>query len=183
LRLRYWWPGELANLSVAIPVSPGFVLFNDAHLHDEPKRHLVWRRWLWLFNIFQTLPGFLLATQEGLEAGDHSVFGFAKGARVLLPHQARRGQCTRGCLGGGHRTGDELPGRGIAGLMDAGLSPPDEVGYELEQAGSVVAEAELAWVAQKLVLLMPAQADSAAVWQVNGWETWMADGPWPQQIG
>jgi hypothetical protein len=71
---------------------------------------------------------------------------------------------------------------GLQALMDAGFSPPDEVGYELEQAGSVVAEAELAWVAQKRVLLMPAQADSAAVWQVNGWETWMADGPWPQQL-
>jgi len=29
---------------------------------------------------------------------------------------------------------------------------------------------------------MPAQAESAAVWQVNGWQTCMADGAWPQQL-
>lgn len=67
-------------------------------------------------------------------------------------------------------------------LMDAGLPLPDEVGYELEQAGDVVAEAELAWVARKLVLLMPAQADGATVWQGNGWKTLVADGQWAQEL-
>ncbi len=179
LRLRYWWPGELADLSVAIPVSPGFVIFNDAHLHDEPERHLVWRRWLWLFNIFQTLPGFLLATQEGLEAGDHSVLGFAAGAS---PAASAHGAVHAAAWAAVIEQAMSALAEGLQALMDAGLSPPDEVGYELEQAGDVVAEAELAWVGQKLVLLMPAQADSAAVWQVNGWQTWMADDQWPQQL-
>lgn len=72
LMLRYWWPRELANPAATVPVSPGFVIYNNAQLQGEPERHLVWRRWLWLFNIFQTLPGFLLATQEGIDSGDYS---------------------------------------------------------------------------------------------------------------
>ena len=81
LTLRYWWPSELANSAALIPPSPGFVIFNDAHIQDEPERHLIWRRWLWLFNIFQTLPGVLLATQAGLEAGDHEALTISVGAR------------------------------------------------------------------------------------------------------
>lgn len=179
LKLRYWWPGELANLSVAIPVSPGFVIFDDSRLQDEPERHLVWRRWLWLFNIFQTLPGFLLATQAGLDAADHRVLGFATSAS---PASSAQGAAHAAAWAAVIEQAMSSLAEGLLVLMDAGLSPPDEVGYELEQAGDVVAEAELAWVAQKRVLLMPAQADSAAVWQANGWQTWMADGQWPQQL-
>jgi DEAD/DEAH box helicase domain-containing protein len=128
-----------------IPISPGFVIFDDAHLHDEPERHLVWRRWLWLFNIFQTLPGFLLATQEGLDAGDHSVFGFAKGAS---PASSAQGAVHAAAWAAVIEQAMSSLAEGLQVLMDAGLSPPDEVGYELEQAGDVVAEAELAWVAR-----------------------------------
>ncbi|NMQ26322.1 DEAD/DEAH box helicase [Candidatus Accumulibacter phosphatis] len=179
LKLRYWWPRELANLSVAIPVSPGFVIFNDAHLHDEPERHMVWRRWLWLFNIFQTLPGVLLATQDGLEAGDHAVFAFAKGAS---PASSAQGAAHAAAWAAVMEQAMGSLAEGLRVLMDAGLPLPDEVGYELEQAGDVVAEAELAWVARKLVLLMPAQADGATVWQGNGWKTLVADGQWAQEL-
>jgi hypothetical protein len=27
----------------ADPLSPGFVIYNEVHAHDEPRRHLMWR--------------------------------------------------------------------------------------------------------------------------------------------
>ena len=66
--------------SCADPAKPGFVIYNEAHAHDEPTRHLMWRRWLWLFNIFQTLPGVLFATQTGLDANDHALLTIVTGA-------------------------------------------------------------------------------------------------------
>lgn len=179
LTLRYWWPSELANSAALIPPSPGFVIYNDAHLQDEPERHLIWRRWLWLFNIFQTLPGVLLATQAGLEAGDHEALTVSTGTRT-----------TSGAQGVVHAAAweaiiDQAMGslaEGLHALMDAGLPPPDEVGFELEQEGDVVAEAELAWLKRKLVLLMPVHVDSASVWEANGWKTLMAEDGWQQRL-
>lgn len=179
LMLRYWWPSELANSAAIIPPSPGFLIYNDAHLQDEPERHLIWRRWLWLFNIFQTLPGILLATQAGLEAGDHEALTISSGSRPAAGEQ-----------GAAHAAAWEMVieqamgtlAEGLHALMDAGLPPPDEVGYELEQVGDVVAEAELAWIQHKLVLLMPVHADSASVWEANGWKTLMAEDGWQQRL-
>ena len=179
LRIRYWWPRELLNPGVALQPSPGFVVFNDAHLQDEPERHLVWRRWLWLFNIFQTLPGVLLATQEGLNASDYSSLTISATSRPGF-----------GAQGVAHAAAweaviDQAMGslaEGLHVLMDAGLLPPDEVGYELEEDGNVVAEAELAWIQRKLVLLMPVHAESGPVWEANGWKTLMADDEWQRRL-
>jgi DEAD/DEAH box helicase domain-containing protein len=179
LTLRYWWPSELANPTLAAPPSPGFVIFNEAHVQDEPQRHLTWRRWLWLFNIVQTLPGVLIATQPGLEAGDHEGLtlstGTRSGAGAAGATQAAAWESVIEKAMGS--LADEL-----RRLMDAGLPPPDEVGYELEQDGSVIAEAELAWLQRKLVVLMPTHAASAPVWKSSGWKTLMATDEWPQRL-
>ena len=179
LTLRYWWPSELANPTLAAPPSPGFVIFNEAHVQDEPQRHLTWRRWLWLFNIVQTLPGVLIATQPGLEAGDHEGLtlstGTRSGAGAAGATQAAAWESVIEKAMGS--LADEL-----RRLMDAGLPPPDEVGYELEQDGSVIAEAELAWLQRKLVVLMPIHAASAPVWKSTGWKTLMATDEWPQRL-
>ena len=177
--LRYWWPKELADQAAPIPSSPGFVIYDEAHAHDEPTRHLMWRRWLWLFNIFQTLPGVLLATQAGLEADDHAILTVVTAARPGAgaqgaAHAAAWEQVTEQAMG--------ALGNGLRYLMDAGLSPPDEVGYELEQAGGVVAEAELAWIQRRPALLMPAHLDRQSVWEAQGWKTVVAEGEWQQRL-
>ncbi len=179
LNLRYWWPRELANVATAAPASPGFVTFNDVHLQNEPERHLVWRRWLWLFNLFQTLPGILLATQDGLDAGDHSAFSIAKAA---APASGAQGAAHAAAWATVMEQAMASLAEGLQSLMDAGLPPPDQVGYELEEAGEVIAEAELAWFERRLVLLMPTQADSSAVWQAKGWKALLAEAQWQQQL-
>lgn len=43
-------------------------------------------------------------------------------------------------------------------------------------------KAELAWIKRKLVLLMPAHAEGAPVWQANGWRTLMAEDDWQKRL-
>jgi hypothetical protein len=66
--------------------------------------------------------------------------------------------------------------------MDAGIAPPDAVGFELEENGDVVAEAELAWSKFKLVLLMKEHMSSSEIWQDHGWKVLLADGDWHQKL-
>lgn len=177
--LRYWWPSQLAAPAGPIPVSPGFVIFDERQIQDEPARHLAWRRWLWLFNVFQTLPGVLLATQDGIEGSDYSSLTVVTAARPEAGAQAAaHGAAWEEIL----NQSMTVLGDGLRALMDAGLPPPDEVGYELEQAGEVVAEAELAWKPFKLVLLMPVHAEYQTMWTSQGWKTVVAEGEWVQRL-
>jgi DEAD/DEAH box helicase domain-containing protein len=179
LTFRYWWAKELAIPASTVPVNPGFVIYDESQAHDEPTRHLSWRRWLWLFNIFQTLPGVLLATQPGLQGNDHAGLTIITSARPgsgaqAAAHGAAWEQVLEQTL--------SILVDGLSTVMAAGLPPPDEVGYELEQAGEVVAEAELAWIGRKLVLLMPVQTDYQPFWELNGWQTVIAEGQWLDRI-
>jgi DEAD/DEAH box helicase domain-containing protein len=154
------------------------VIYNEAHAHDEPTRHLTWRRWLWLFNIYQTLPGVLLATQSGLEADDHAVLTIVTAARPGTGAGAAHAAGWERVI---EQAMSEL-GNSLRALMDAGFPAPDEIGYELQQAGEVVAEAELAWTGRKLALLMPAHKDGQVVWKAHGWKTVVAEGEWQQRL-
>jgi DEAD/DEAH box helicase domain-containing protein len=179
LTLRYWWPNGLADTAKPIPLSPGFLIYNEAYAVDEPAKHLAWRRWLWLFNIFQTLPVVLLATQTGLEAKDYAsltiVTDVAPGTGAQKKAQAAGWEQVI------EQAMSELK-TGLGVLMDAGVPPPDEVGYELERAGNVIAEAELAWTQRKLVLLMAAHIEFQGVWQNHGWKAVLAQGEWQQRL-
>ncbi len=50
---------------------PGALVLNDGEPADEATQHLQWRRWLHLYNTFQTLAGVLLATTAGLHHHDY----------------------------------------------------------------------------------------------------------------
>jgi DEAD/DEAH box helicase domain-containing protein len=179
LSLRYWWPSELTHPAIPAPPSPGFVILNEARVQDEPQRHLTWRRWLWLFNIFQTLPGVLLSTQPGLDAGDHEGLILSTGTRSAA---GASGATQAAAWETVIAQAMECLADDLHALMEAGLPPPDEVGYELEQEGEVVAEAELAWPQRKLVLLMPAHTANASVWDAHGWKALIAQDDWQQRL-
>jgi DEAD/DEAH box helicase domain-containing protein len=179
LTFRYWWAKELAIPASTVPVNPGFVIYDESQANDEPTRHLSWRRWLWLFNIFQTLPGVLLATQLGLQGNDYAGLTIITSVRPgsgaqAAAHGAAWEQVLEQTL--------SILVDGLSTVMAVGLPPPDEVGYELEQAGEVVAEAELAWIGRKLVLLMPVQANYQPFWEQNGWRPVIAEGQWQERI-
>jgi DEAD/DEAH box helicase domain-containing protein len=60
-------------------------------------------------------------------------------------------------------------------LAAAGAALP-EVGTELaDENGKVLADAELAWVGEKLVVLRPDQDDLADAWKAAGWTVELLD--------
>lgn len=71
---------------------------------------------------------------------------------------------------------------GLSELQAAGLPIPDEVGYELDEAGEVVAECELAWTSLKVALLLEEQVDLAPPWIDRGWKAVIAQAGWPQSL-
>ena len=179
LAVRYWWPREMADPALPLPVSPGFVIYDESQAQDEITRHLSWRRWLWLFNVFQTLPGVLLATQAGLEGSDHGGLTIVTSVSPATGAQeAAQGAAWADVL---NQTVAVLQ-EPLTVLSKAGLPPPDEVGFEMEEGGEVVAEAELAWTVNKLVLLMPVQLSYQQMWETEGWKTVVAEGEWPEQL-
>ncbi|MBF0240681.1 MAG: hypothetical protein HQM12_23520 [SAR324 cluster bacterium] len=72
----------------------------------------------------------------------------------------------------------ESLGDALRVLQSEGFSPPDEVGYELEDTGQVVAEAELAWTNKRLVVLMPHQQDYQEVWLKHQWKVILVEADW-----
>jgi DEAD/DEAH box helicase domain-containing protein len=177
MRFRYWWPADLAAPDASVPPSPGFVILDDRENGDDPTRHHAWRLWLWLFNILQHLPGVFLATKSSLESGDYKTVAVSVSARQAA-----------GAPGGSEQVAwDDVTARAVSELSDGllalvarGVRPPDEVGFELAEDGDVVAEAELAWTANKLVLLMHQDAESP--WSSRGWTTIIAAAGWPERI-
>jgi DEAD/DEAH box helicase domain-containing protein len=176
LTFRYWITPALADPDAATPQSPGFLVLDPAAAESEPAQHRAWRRWLWMFNTLQHLPGVFLATREGLLGADHSAIRPTESAKPA----SGGGQAAEAA--GWAEVMDQaieflLPG--LQELQEAGAPVPDEVGFELEDDGTVVAECELVWTSRKVVLLLDHHADSEAAWTGRGWQTVKASPGWP----
>lgn len=177
-KLRYHWPRTLQDANGALHASPGFLILDRSAVTEEKEYHLAWRRWLRLFNLFQTLPGVYLATHDGLEAGDYQSIRSTIRPSVVNPGQA---QATNPAW-------DEVFALALADLhedirklRDIGVPAPDEVGYELAVGGQVLAEAELAWTAKKVALLITLE-DAGPAFQKQGWTVVEATEGWPTKI-
>lgn len=179
LTIRYWCPPALAQRDAVPPPSPGFVVLDESQAQGKSERHQAWRRWLWLFNIFQTLPGVFLATRSGLEAGDY------RGIRLMTGGKPAMGGGAAAHDGGWSAVMDQAMESltpGLITLRDHGIPVPDEIGYELAEGAEVAAEAELAWTSRRLVLLMPHHGESVTAWQSRGWTTVAAEGDWAKLL-
>jgi hypothetical protein len=159
-----------------VPPSPGFLVFDDRD-SDEPGRHRAWQLWLWLFNVLQHLPGVFLTTEAGLEGGDYKTLIVSVSARLTAGATAAAEQAAWNDVIA--QAMSDLS-EGLLSLVACGVPPPDEVGYELAENGDVAAEAELAWIGRKVVLLM--HADGVASWRSRGWTTIVAAAGWPEWI-
>jgi DEAD/DEAH box helicase domain-containing protein len=179
LLFRYWISQALLDPKLPQPKSPGFLVLDPSAAETELEHHRAWRRWLWMFNTLQHLPGVFLATRDGLLDGDHATLAFKHGASPAS--------------GGGHAAlaagwadimdqAMELLQPGLMQLYDAGMPIPDEVGYELEENGEVVAECELAWVSRKIVLLLDHHVDTESTWTERGWQALIANPGWPEVL-
>lgn len=179
LRLRYWVSPTLAQPQAEVPESPGFLCLDLAAAGSEPDQHLGWKRWLWLFNSFQFLPGMFLATGDGLSEGDYS------GIVLLNPAKPASSGGQVAFAAGWDEVMDQAMSflrEGLLELLAADIAIPDEVGFELDEDGEVVAECELAWTSRKVALLLESQADFATLWNDRGWTTEIATAGWPQRL-
>ena len=179
LTFRYWITPALADPEGAVPKSPGFLVLDPAAAENDPDQHLSWRRWLWMFNTLQHLPGVFLATREGLLGGDHSAITPNDGAKPA----SGGGQAAQAA--GWAEVMDQAMESlqpGLLELLDAGVPIPDEVGFELDEDGEVVAECELAWTSRKVALLLDHHSDTQATWNKRGWQTITAAPGWPEQL-
>jgi hypothetical protein len=59
---------------------------------------------------------------------------------------------------------------------------PDQVGFELEQYGEVIAECELAWTNQKVALLLDPHRATSTAWLQAGWRIVYDEAEWPAKL-
>jgi hypothetical protein len=169
------WPQAFVRGTAPDQQPPGVLVLDDVEPTDEATRHTNWRRWLHLYNTFQTLTGVLLATTDGLQHHDYERITPALTHAAGTARTDATAQVWASVLNG------VLPEvkAGMQTLMAADVPPPDEVGYEhANDRGEVDAEAEAAWLTAQVVVLTEAQAEFASVWQAQGWTTVLAREGW-----
>ena len=170
--------------------APGVLVIDDLADQTEQKAHIAWRRWLQLFNTLQVLPGMLMTTFGGIQAGDLETLAATSkttSTKVASTDHAALSQEWADAIG---MTLEPLRA-GLKELALLGTTPP-EIGHELaDEHGVVVAESEMAWTNKHVVLLTYDQSDMADAWKAAGWTALVLnDGndavgevPWTVAIG
>ncbi len=162
------WPMAAAKGDLSVQwTAPGVLLLDDLAAEDETTLHTAWRQWLRLYNTQQVLPGMLMTTSSGLDGRDYEELDTnaakAPGTGLAMPaaNQAVWESVVSQAI-------KELQ-EGLRILASAGANPP-EVGMELDDdRGRVIAESELVWAAQKVVVLRDDQNDYRDAWTEAGW--------------
>jgi len=171
--IAFAWPLAWAQGKAECLSSPGVLVLDDLVDQTELMPHLHWRRWLALFNTLQTLPAMVMTTTSGIQAGDLELLKVAPkvGASAGSSDQAALSQEWSELL---DLTLDALK-TGLRELAIMGAHPP-VIGHELaDDRGSVVADAEMAWLFKHVVLLTFDQADLADTWVNAGWQVLVLD--------
>jgi hypothetical protein len=157
----YAWPrsfllGRFEEGFGAVRLSPELAASSDAL-----KR--AWREWLALYNQLQVLPSMYLLEASGVQHGDYGALGARSGAATPPDSNGPAWQQALSLA-----LGEFQPG--MLRLQQAGTPAPDEVGFELgTDGGGVLAEAELAWLERRLVVLAEHQLGMAEIWKTAGW--------------
>jgi DEAD/DEAH box helicase domain-containing protein len=185
-----WWPMNYASGIRDGMTGPGVVLLEDLDSSDENVLRLNWRKWLALFNQEQMLQGMLLATRSAVDEGDCAGW---------LPPQAED------AVAGASSPSQQMLAKEWDDVVEQTLQPLRSgllqlagwnaplplIGHELaDDRGHVVAEAEMAWPDQRLVVLTAGQDDLSAGWMKAGWDVLqlsddyltVADVPWASAV-
>jgi DEAD/DEAH box helicase domain-containing protein len=162
------WSLAWRDAQVPPEATTGLVLLDDTPPGNADDHHVAWRHGLRLYLWLQMLPGWLLTTRDGWQAGDAEVLKPAQAASVSGDSSSSDVPADAAWL----RVLGEAVAEVTAGLraIASASVPLPEVGYEgADERGKVFAEAELAWPDQKLVVLTSTQDDQAADWRSKGW--------------
>jgi len=162
-----WWPMQYARGQADGWRSPGLVLLDDTLAADESVCRAQWRRWLAFANHEQVLPGMLMATMSSLNGGECAGWVFAQTGQVSVPAAGAQ-TLPEAWLIAIEQTLQVL--QTGARLLAEAQAPLPCVGHELaDDRGDVLAEAEMAWPDERLVVLTPGQEDMKPIWVDEGW--------------
>ena len=168
-------PPDFVQLFLALPLSaveppePN-ELAVAVHLDDSVQSETAdyrreWNGALRLYNLLQFLPNAWWTTALGVRRDVYPEFAPVEPEQEIS--SAKWADAIKLAAGELHRTMRELAAHGI---------PPPEVGFELaNSSGQVVAEAELAWEASRVGVLL-ANRDHVS-FDEAGWRTFQADDP------
>lgn len=172
----YAWPRAFMDKAFAAGFG-GVRLSPDLAASPEALKQ-AWREWLALYNRVQVLPGAWLLETSGMLHGDYAALA-APAGRPAGP----AGPEVDPWLAVAELALVELH-PGLGQLREAGAPLPDHVGHELASAsGEVVAEGELVWEGQRLVVLAAHQGEMRAAWESAGWVVVDASEPgWPMLV-
>jgi DEAD/DEAH box helicase domain-containing protein len=142
-------------------------LLNDDKDERTDKYEADWNGFWQFFNLMQFLPSFAAVTETGIEQGVYNA--------IILKEQTADDYVTT-------VVSDELWTEILEQLFDVaakecanklialGVQAPSAAGYELiNAAGAIIAECEIAWVNEKVALILPEQIESREVFEQNGW--------------
>jgi DEAD/DEAH box helicase domain-containing protein len=174
-RVMLAWPASLARGNLAEHLTPGLLTLDDETISDESALHLTWRRWLALFNTVQTLPGLVMTTQSAIAGGDLVEL---EPAAHKAPAASEQGAAQAAAWKDAIDSALAVVQDGLRQLAAAGAIPPT-VGYEhVDEHGEIVAEAELAWPAQQVAVMLAHQLEFAPFWAEAGWTAIDAASDW-----
>ncbi len=178
--LRMHWPAVFAKAEFRQKLSPGILLLDDAVEIEDNEQCMRWRHWLQLYNILQVLPGFMMVTLQGLNSRDYQ----------SLPSGQHTFGAANEMLGAQEQAWVSVRNQAMSSVVDGlnalqayGMPVPDQVGFELEDhKNAICAEAELAWTAAQIVLLLDHQEEYQSVWKEYGWNVVLFSESWAASV-
>ena len=162
------------DLFVSLPraaIAQGDVdgMFVALHLHDRNPENdgyrETWNGTLRFFNLIQFLPNSWWTTSVASSQGSYAGFAFQSEAQAVPSDEWTNVV----------QDADEAFRKLLLRLASLDVVLP-EVGYELaDSTGTVVGEAEIAWVESRTAVLRDDQESHAAAFEAAGWRVWKSD--------
>jgi DEAD/DEAH box helicase domain-containing protein len=151
-------------------------LFDEHSARQEPSFENSWRQFLSAWNWLQFHAETKVYTSEGLiqdgvqpiDTADLAAEGGSKGYKPALAIDQPKVVELLGLIT------DEACRVLVRALVVLGVELP-EPGYEVEEAGRVVGDVELAWPVRKVAVTVPGQADAARSLESQGWRIFTSD--------
>jgi len=134
----------------------------------------------WQFsNVMQYLPGFAAVSTTGIDTGVYHALPITLNIDGSVPPIGTEDTAWAEAL---EQTLDATAKAMAEKMIELGMPAPSIVGFELtDESGEVIAEAKMAWEAQKIAFLLPEQPESTA-FEAHGWLVLTADSELTKKI-
>lgn len=155
---------KLGAPEVAAALAVSLRLDEDAGKKDPKGWKAAWRRFLWAMNVVQFIPRCEFVTSRGLQESTYKSLL----DDLFSPPEPVQAQTTGPIAAMLHHADASV--RDLISQVAAGGHPLPEVGYELaDEAGEIVATAELAWEAARVAVLTARDEEFRAAFEARGW--------------